>query len=73
MPSSVRNFKGDKLNSFKMTLDQVLETTPDCPPLHGLYPAPINPVTSKNSNCLIEWSKYLKLSSRYTEEIVPII
>ena len=64
MPSTVRNYGGKSLSGFKMTLDQVLETIPDRPIAQGLFPDPISQETGKNSNCLIDWSKYLKLNSR---------
>ena len=70
MPSNVRNYPGKSLSGFKMTLDQVLENIPDCPPSHGLYPKPINTETGRNSNCLLDWSRFLKLRSRLTEENV---
>ena len=70
MPSNVRNYPGKTLSGFKMMLDQVLENIPDCPPSHGLYPEPINTETGSNSNCLIDWSCFLKLRSRLTEENV---
>ena len=64
MPYNIRNYEGKTISGFKMTLDQVLETIPDCPLSHGLYPAPINPDTNMNSNCLIDWSRYMKLPQR---------
>ena len=64
MPSSVRNYEGKSLSGFKMTLDQVLETIPDQPIAQGLFPDPISQESGKKSNCLIDWSKYLKLNSR---------
>ena len=57
---------GKSLSGFKMTLDQTLETIPDCPPSQGLYPAPVNYITGRNSNCLLDWSRYLRLSGRCT-------
>ena len=69
MPSHVRNYPGKTINGFKMTLDQVLEKIPDCPPSQGLYPEPINGETDRNSNCLTDWSKFLKLSNRQPVEI----
>ena len=64
MPYHIRNYKGDTVEGFKMTLDQVLETVPDCPPSLGLYPAPTNCITGFSSNCLIDWSVYLKWTQR---------
>ena len=66
MPENVRNYEGKSLSGFKMTLDQTLETIPDCPPSQGLYPAPVNYITGRNSNCLLDWSRYLRLSGRCT-------
>ena len=54
LPYKVRNYGGKSISGFKMTLDQVLETIPDCPPSIGLYPLPINTETMKNSNCIID-------------------
>ena len=61
MPYKVRNYGGKTISGFKMTLDQVLETIPDCPLSNGLYSGPINPITNMNSNCLIDWGRYMKL------------
>ena len=69
MPSHVRNYPGKTINGFKMTLDQLLEKIPDCPPSQGLLPDPINAETGRNSNCLTDWSKFLKLSTRQPVEI----
>lgn len=64
MPYIVRNNQGNTLNGFKMTLNQTLENIPDCPPSQGLHPEPINCETGKNSNCLIDWCKFLKVTFR---------
>ena len=64
MPNVVRNYQGKTLNGFKMTLDQTLETIPDRPLAQGLFPDPISQETGKNSNCLIDWSRFLKLTTR---------
>ena len=64
MPSTVRNYNGKSLSGFKMTLDQVLENIPDRPIAQGLFPDPINQESGKNSKCLVDWSKFLKLNSR---------
>ena len=64
MPYKVRNYAGKSISGFKMTLDQVLENIPDCPLSYGLYPVPINPDTNRNSNCLIDWSRHLRLPQR---------
>ena len=55
-----------------MTLDQVLENILDCPLSQGLHPNKNNAETGRNSNCLIDWSKFLKLNTRIPEEIVPL-
>ena len=54
LPYEVRNYPGDSLSGFKMKLDQTLEMIPDFPVSQGLYPLPINHITGKNSNCLID-------------------
>ena len=64
LPFDVRNYSGDSLSGFKMKLDQTLETIPDCPVSQGLFPAPINQNTGRNSNCLIDWCKHLRLNNR---------
>ena len=64
LPYDVMNYPGDSLSGFKMELDQTLEIIPDCPVSQGLYPAPINHISGKNSNCIIHWCRYLKLNSR---------
>ena len=73
MPFKVRNYEGNTIAGFKMTLDQVLENIPDCPLSYGLYPAPINPDSNMNSNCLIDWSRYLKLPQRKELSIKDIL
>ena len=73
MPSVVRNYQGKTLNGFKMTLDQTLETIPDRPLAQGLFPDPINQESGKNSNCLIDWSKFLKLNTRKLNEDIVYI
>ena len=72
MSSNIRNYEGTSLSGFKMTLDQLLETIPDRPLAQGLYPDPINNVTGLNSNCLIDWSKHLKLCNRLSVDLVLI-
>ena len=72
MPSTIRNYSGSSLSGFKMTLDQLLERIPDRPLAQGLYPDPVNPITGLNSNCLIDWSKFLKLCNRASEDLVSI-
>ena len=73
MPYKVRNYEGKSISGFKMTLDQVLENIPDCPLSYGLYPDPINPVTNRNSNCLTDWSHYLKLPQRKEIDIHDVL
>ena len=73
LPYKVRNYGGKSISGFKMTLDQVLETIPDCPPSIGLYPLPINTESMKNSNCIIDWCKYLKISQRREIEMNDVI
>ena len=70
MPSEIRNYNGNSLSGFKMTLDQLLERIPDRPLAQGLYPDPVNCVSGLHSNCLIDWSKYLKLCSRVSVDLV---
>ena len=73
MPSVVRNYSGNSLNGFKMTLDQTLENIPDHPVAQDLFPDPNNQVSGKNSNCLIDWSRFLQLNTRVScEDIVTI-
>ena len=45
MPSVIRNYSGNTLSGFKMTLDQLLERIPDRPLAQGLYPDPVNCVS----------------------------
>ena len=53
-----------RINYFKTQLDKFLEGIPDCPLTSELYPDPINLITGRNSNCLIDWIRYLKLNTR---------
>ena len=73
MPYNVRNYKGKSISGFKMTLNQELEKIPDCPLLYGLYPDPINPDTNMNSNCLVDWSRHLKLNQRREIDIKDVL
>ena len=73
MPYRVRNYKGKTISGFKMTLDQELEKIPDCPLSYGLYPDPINPETNMNSNCLIDWSRYLNINQRREIDINDVL
>ena len=73
MPYKVRNYAGNSISGFKMTLDQVLENIPDCPLSYGLYPEPINQDTNRNSNCLIDWSRHLKLPPREEIDIEDVL
>ena len=73
MPYNVRNYGGNSISGFKMTLDQVLENIPDCPLSYGLYPDPINPDTNMNSNCLVDWSRHMKLNQRREIDIKDVL
>ena len=55
-----------------MKLDQMLELIPDCPVSHGLYPTPINHITGKNSNCIIDWCRHLEINSRGMETLAIV-
>ena len=68
LPYDVRNYPGETLSGFKMKLDQLFENIPDCPISQGLYPTPINVISGRNSNCIIDWCRHLKLNSRGMDE-----
>ena len=59
MPQYIRDCTDMTIDCFKSRLDKYLKTIPDCLVTKGLYPDPINPVTGKNSNCLIDWINYI--------------
>ena len=63
LPVEIRNFEGPT-DQFKALLDNFLTNIPDKPLCEGLYPDPINKVTCKNSNSLIDWIYHLKLRDR---------
>ena len=64
LPANLRNFAEPDIEGFKCELDKFLEIIPDCPCTQYLHPAPISPITGKNSNCLLDWIPYLKINNR---------
>ena len=48
MPQYIRDSTDKTVEGFKSKLDKFLETIPDCPLTKGLYPDPINTMSSKN-------------------------
>ena len=73
LPPNIRSFNGltdpdvsitTRINGFKSLLDKFLEIIPDCPLTQDLYPDPINPITGRNSNCIIDWVRHLRINTR---------
>ena len=73
LPPEIRSYMGltdadisisSRISGFKSLLDKFLEKIPDCPLTQDLYPDPINPITGRNSNCIIDWVKHLKINTR---------
>ena len=64
LPYNLRNLTDVSMDRFKGELDSFLETVPDCPLSSYLFPDPINPISGKNSNCLIDWIRHLGLNRR---------
>ena len=53
------------LATFKLHLDNYLARLPDLPlVLNGLLPPPVNQVTARNSNCIIDWARFLHFENR---------
>jgi len=59
MPQYIRDLTEVSIDTFKCNLDSYLETIPDCPLTSDLIPVPISPITNKNSNCLLDWTRYI--------------
>ena len=59
MPRYIRDIQDVSIDSFKNKLDKYLETIPDCPRTNNLLPVPINPISNKNSNCIMDWIRYI--------------
>ena len=59
MPRYIRDITDVSTDCFKTNPDKFLETIPDCPRTNTLLPVPINPITNKNSNCLLDWINYI--------------
>ena len=67
LPRYIRDIKGVSVNTFKNHLDKFLESIPDCPRAYPLLPVPINPLSNKNSNCIIDWIRYIgRYKDNYT-------
>ena len=63
LPVDIRNFDGST-DDFKIRLDDFLKNILDKPQCEGLHPDPINSVTCKNSNSLMDWVPYLSIRDR---------
>ena len=61
--SEIRNFDSST-DDFKTRLDDFLKNIPDKPQCEGLHPDPINSVTCKNSNSLMDSVPYLNIRDR---------
>ena len=59
MPRYIRDIQDVSIDSFKNKLDKYLETIPDCPRTNNLLPVPINPISNKNSTCIMDWIRYI--------------
>ena len=70
LPQHIRDIKDVSVDCFKENLDKFLETVPDCPKTQYLNPAPINPVSGKNSNCLMDWINYIGRNRGYMGDIL---
>ena len=82
LPPNIRSFTGksdaevstsSRIKGFKTLLDKFLEQIPDCPLTQNLYPDPINPITDRNSNCIIDWVNYLKINTRRPTIVAKMI
>ena len=67
LPRDLRDYNGDK-EGFKVILDDFLQNIPDQPMCEGLHPAPINTVTNRNSNSVIDWIIHLNMRDRRKRE-----
>ena len=59
LPRTIRDISNVSVDTFKSCLDTYLEGIPDCPRTNTLSPDPINPITLRNSNCLMDWIRYI--------------
>ena len=65
LPQHIRDITEVSTDCFKSHLDKFLETIPDCPRTNTLLPVPINPISNKNSNCILDWIHYIGRNKYY--------
>ena len=64
LPIEIRNLTGCSLNSFKNSLDSLLEKIPDTPLSQTYTPIPTDRLTATPSNSIVDWLRYLEVTSR---------
>ena len=68
LPVDLRNWSGSN-DSFKEKLDFFIKDIPDCPQTPDLTPDPINRLSCKNSNSLLDWILHCNLTKRRPEVV----
>ena len=64
LPLEIRDLTGCSLNSFKNSLDTLLDKIPDTPISQTYIPIPTDRLTATPSNSIVDWLRYLEVSSR---------
>ena len=73
LPHCIRSMKQCSLNSFKNSLDSLLDKIPDTPLSQTYYPTPLDRFTSAPSNSISDWIRYLEIPNRRQVDLKSII
>ena len=73
VPLEIRNLSNCSINVFKNRLDCLLNTIPDTPLTQKYFPVPMNRITARPSNSIIEWVQFLSIPSRRDESLEIIL
>ena len=73
IPLEIRNLTECSVNTFKNRLDCLLNMIPDTPTSQKYHPAPLNNLTSRSSNSILEWVQYLNIPTRRAENLTSIL
>ena len=73
MPFELRAMSKCSLNTFKNALDKFLDWVPDTPLSQKYHPSPMDMFTSKPSNSLVDWIRFLGVSTRHPLPLKNIV
>ena len=73
IPLELRNLSNCSINTFKNRLDCLLNMIPDTPLTQKYYPIPLNRLSTRSSNSIIEWFQYLSIPNRRAESLTEIL